>query len=81
MAMYKSNVELYKEEKFQKESPFLKEIRKELRRYEGKVKNRNSGGSDDEAKKTSQIEEKAKIAPLRTQLKKHASEQIQFKQW
>jgi hypothetical protein len=63
LALYKCDVELYKEEKLLKESLYLKEVRKELKRYEVRFKNKNDPGSDDEAKKTSLIEEKAKIEP------------------
>jgi hypothetical protein len=61
--IYKLGMEIHKEDKFLKESLYLRDIRKELKRFEGRIKNRKDGGSDDEAKKTSQIEEKIKISP------------------
>lgn len=63
MAMYKCDVELYKEEKFLKESLFLREVRKEIRKYEARGRSKNEPCSDEEAKKTSLIEEKARIVP------------------
>lgn len=63
LAMYKCDVELYKEEKFLKESLFLREVRKEIRKYEAGGRNKNENCSDEEAKKISLIEEKAKTVP------------------
>lgn len=46
LAMYKCDVELYKEEKFLKESLFLREVRKEIRKYEAGGRNKNDNCSD-----------------------------------
>ena len=46
-----------------KESLFLREVRKEIRKYEAGGRNKNDNCSDEEAKKISIIEEKAKIVP------------------
>ena len=61
IAMNKCEVEIYKEEKTQRESLYLKEIRRDIRKMKNKIVSQGGPCSDDEAKKTTLIEENAKL--------------------